>query len=254
MQTAIRWGLALLLLAPAAWAQDGSADVGRLKGVADAALKTAQDAKTARDAATEAWEAKSDDAALTKTRDDAEAAFQTALDNLENAYKALKEAGGDTKEHGIFLNENGRTQADITAALGLAEKWIGKAKDWLVENGPGVLMAIVKFLVILLVFKWLAGFAGKIVTRALSASKLKVSDLLKNFFVNVTTKVIFFAGLMIALESVGVPMGPLLAGVGVLGFVVGFALQDTLGNFASGGMILIYRPYDVDDFVEVAGA
>lgn len=39
----------------------------------------------------------------------------------------------------------------------------------------------------------------------------------------------------------------------MVGFIVGFALQDTLSNFASGMMILIYRPFDVDDFVEAAG-
>lgn len=46
----------------------------------------------------------------------------------------------------------------------------------------------------------------------------------------------------------------MLAGLGVAGFIVGFALQDTLGNFAAGAMILIYRPFDVDDIVEVPGA
>jgi small conductance mechanosensitive channel len=46
----------------------------------------------------------------------------------------------------------------------------------------------------------------------------------------------------------------MLAGLGIAGFIVGFALQDTLGNFASGAMILIYRPFDVDDYVEITGA
>jgi small conductance mechanosensitive channel len=51
----------------------------------------------------------------------------------------------------------------------------------------------------------------------------------------------------------GIRLGPLLAGLGIAGFIVGFALQDTLSNFASGIMILIYRPYDVGDLIDVAG-
>jgi len=60
-------------------------------------------------------------------------------------------------------------------------------------------------------------------------------------------------GVIIALDYVGIPMGPLLAGIGVLGFVIGFALQDTLGNFASGVMILLYRPYDIGDVIDAGG-
>jgi small conductance mechanosensitive channel len=45
-----------------------------------------------------------------------------------------------------------------------------------------------------------------------------------------------------------------LAGLGIAGFIAGFALQETLANFASGVMILIYRPFDIGDGVEAGGA
>jgi len=58
---------------------------------------------------------------------------------------------------------------------------------------------------------------------------------------------------LVALSQLGVSLGPLLAGLGIAGFIIGFALQDTLSNFASGMLILIYRPFDVGDFVEAGG-
>ena len=61
-------------------------------------------------------------------------------------------------------------------------------------------------------------------------------------------------GILIGLSQLGVSLGPLLAGLGIAGFIVGFALQDSLSNFASGLMILIYRPFDVGDTVDVNGA
>ena len=57
----------------------------------------------------------------------------------------------------------------------------------------------------------------------------------------------------LVLSIVGFDLGPMLAGLGIVGFVVGFALQETLANFASGLMIMIYRPFDVGDVVDVAG-
>ena len=232
-----RWGLVLLLLAPFATAQT-TANEAKVK----AAQTTAENAIKALAENTD--EAKKAD--LEKKKEEALDAMQTAVD-------AYADAGGDAKAYRIWLTENGRPQADIGAALGLAEKWITKGKDWVIEEGPGVALKAVVFLLILFVFRILSRTAGRIVGKAMKASKLKVSDLMSTFFVNVTTKVISIVGLIIALAYIGIPMGPLLAGIGVLGFVVGFALQDTLGNFASGIMILLYRPYDIGDVIDAGG-
>jgi len=98
----------------------------------------------------------------------------------------------------------------------------------------------------------LAGCVGKITNRAVTRSK-KFSDLLKQFFVSIANKTVLIIGLIMALSMLGIDIAPLLAGLGVAGFVIGFALQGTLSNFASGLMILIYRPYDVGNIIEAAG-
>jgi small conductance mechanosensitive channel len=60
-------------------------------------------------------------------------------------------------------------------------------------------------------------------------------------------------GFLLALSQIGVDVTALLAGLGIAGFIIGFALQETLGNFAAGAMILIYQPFDVGDVIEAAG-
>jgi small conductance mechanosensitive channel len=60
-------------------------------------------------------------------------------------------------------------------------------------------------------------------------------------------------GLIVGLWFIGVNPGTLLAGVGVIGVIVGLALQDSMSNLAAGMFILIYRPYDVEDIVSAGG-
>ena len=126
-------------------------------------------------------------------------------------------------------------------------------KEWALEDGPNLLGKLLLFLLILWVSKLLGRWVGRLTRSGLERSKLNASELFKNFVENTITKVIFFVGLIVALQTIGVNVAPLLAGVGVMGFVVGFALQDTLGNFAAGVMLLLYRPYDIDDVVTVTG-
>ena len=60
-------------------------------------------------------------------------------------------------------------------------------------------------------------------------------------------------GFMVALSMLELNIAPLVAALGTAGFIVGFALQGTLSNFASGLMILIYHPYDLGNVVNVDG-
>lgn len=137
---------------------------------------------------------------------------------------------------------------------GLVSSWIKKSVDWLFTNGGKILFKIVIFLSILLGFKVLSKVARRVVKKGISASNLDVSNLLERTAVSVTGTLVMMFGFLVALSQFGFEVAPLLAGLGVMGFIVGFALQDTLGNFAAGVMILLYRPYDVGDLIETAGA
>jgi len=79
------------------------------------------------------------------------------------------------------------------------------------------------------------------------------SDLLKEFLISFVRRVVVLTGLLVAVSMLEISVGPVLAVVGAAGFVVAFALQGTLSNFASGIMILAYRPFDVGDAINAGG-
>ena len=136
----------------------------------------------------------------------------------------------------------------------LLEDWLDALKSFGANQGPDLLFNLLIFLAILFLFRLLARLARRLVQAGLDRSKADLSQLLKNTAVSLTGGLVMILGILVALSQIGVSVGPMLAGLGIAGFIVGFALQDTLGNFASGAMILIYRPFDVDDFVEITGA
>ena len=130
-----------------------------------------------------------------------------------------------------------------------------RVRGWLLSDEGGIRWGIniIKFIVTLFVFKVLARMGSSVIAKALSKASARMSDILRTFVVNTTRRVIFLLRFIIALSIVEVDVAPLLAGVGVVGFVLGFALQDTLANFAAGFMILLNRPYDVGNVITAAG-
>jgi small conductance mechanosensitive channel len=176
------------------------------------------------------------------------------IDRFKVVMEALRDKGGDVAEYEQYI--------DAVSGLGLGAE-VGKMdasatwitiKTWLKDKDGGIRYGknLLFFLVTLFAFWILAGILSRIVNRALSAMK-KTSDLLRTFLVNSIRRVTIIVGLVVALSMLEIDIGPLVAAIGVMGFVIGFALQDTLGNFASGVMLLMYRPYDVGDVIDAAG-
>jgi small conductance mechanosensitive channel len=126
--------------------------------------------------------------------------------------------------------------------------------EWLDGNGASLIFSLMMFVVIVLITFKLAGIAQRLVSAGLHREQVKLSQLLQRMIISTTRGVVVAIGLLVALSQLGISLGPLLAGLGIAGFVIGFALQDTLSNFASGLMILFYRPFDVGDVIEAGGA
>ena len=142
---------------------------------------------------------------------------------------------------------------DIKVLWSLLSDGLKDFRDYLAQNTPAALFKLFIFLVIIFIFKIFKNITRRIVTRAVSSPTLRMSQLMKDFFISISGNTVLCIGILIALSQIGLNLAPVLTGFGVAGVIIGFALQDTLSNFASGMMLLIYRPFDVDDFVEAGG-
>ena len=155
-----------------------------------------------------------------------------------------------------ILNVTGTVSADVVEVGVITDLLVGWGETvWkaLIDDGPDLLFKALLILIILYISNKLSKIFKKIVENGLERSQLQLSELLRRMVVSLVRNIILIVGFLIALSQVGISLGPLLAGLGIIGFVVGFALQDSLSNFASGLMILMYRPYDVGDLIESGG-
>jgi small conductance mechanosensitive channel len=91
-----------------------------------------------------------------------------------------------------------------------------------------------------------------ILRRVMSRGRM-ASQLLRDFVLTSSGRIIVAIGFLLGLSALEVNLAPLLAIIGAAGFVVAFALQGTLSNFASGLLIMAFKPFDVGDEVEVGG-
>lgn len=107
-------------------------------------------------------------------------------------------------------------------------------------------------IVIFVIGKWVArkvtDFAHKVMMK-----NDKVDDTLANFLDDIIYYVLMIIVILTALKQLGVDTTSFFAILGAAGLAIGLALKDSLGNFASGVMIILFRPFKVGDVINAAG-
>lgn len=195
---------------------------------------------------------------LLESLNDLRAERTQLIDNLNVVLDELvsktDEADADTlakiTDYRLYVRSVQGIELDITDTT---STWIA-IKGWLVSDEGGLRWAgnVFRFVGILLIAWMVSGLFSRAVRRALGITD-KVSQLLEDFLVGAVRWVVMAIGVIMALAAMEISVGPLLAVVGAAGFVIAFALQDSLSNFASGIMILFFRPFDVGDVVDAGG-
>ena len=113
-------------------------------------------------------------------------------------------------------------------------------------------MDVLGAILMLIIGVWFSGRTAYAVKKGMQKAK-RVDATLVSFFSSMAKYVVLAITIIAVLIQFGVETTSLVAVVGAAGLAIGLALQGTLSNIAAGGMLLIFRPFKVDDFIEVAG-
>jgi small conductance mechanosensitive channel len=187
----------------------------------------------------------------------AQSRVQLTAKAMQDAVSLMKALGLETRHYRRqMLTATGEITTDVldVGIVGdLVSQWGKASVDLLTSEGPRLVFRLLLVMFILFAFFQFAKLVRKGVDRALGSARVHISHLLRRMIVLSVRNLVVLFGILIAISQLGVSLGPLLAGLGIAGFIIGFALQDSLANFASGMMILMYRPFDVGDTVEAGG-
>ncbi|MBT8061900.1 MAG: mechanosensitive ion channel [Gammaproteobacteria bacterium] len=120
-------------------------------------------------------------------------------------------------------------------------------QQFVIDWGLKLIVAIAIFVI----GRWIARAITNTLKKFLNGRDF--DETLVSFLGNLVYAVLLTAVIIAALDSLGVPVTSLVAVLGAAGLAIGLALKDSLGNFASGVMLVMFRPFSKGDFVEAGG-
>ncbi|MDR2982622.1 MAG: mechanosensitive ion channel family protein, partial [Puniceicoccales bacterium] len=135
------------------------------------------------------------------------------------------------------------TEVTKTTITGSHLDW-NSVLEWLQVYGIRVFWALVIFFA----GRWLASIIAGLAGVALA--RTKITPTLNAFLVRVIHILLVIVVVVAALDMLGVPTTSLVAIIGAASLAIGLALQNSLSNFAAGIMIVLLRPFQINDYIE----
>jgi len=127
------------------------------------------------------------------------------------------------------------------------EQYLDKIMEMISLYGVKVLTALVIFIV----GRWIAKGIRKMVRKMMERSK--IDPILIGFTCNMAYIALLAFIIIAALGQLGIQTTSFIAIIGAAGLAIGLALQGSLSNFAAGFLMIIFRPFNIGDYIEGAG-
>jgi len=122
---------------------------------------------------------------------------------------------------------------------------------WLQVQGVEYGLRILGAIAILLIGLWVAKLLANLLRKVLEARKL--DPMIVTFIYNIAKGALIAFVIVAAVQKLGIQTASFIAVVGAIGLAMSLALQGTLGNFASGVIMLVLRPFNKGDYIEGGG-
>jgi small conductance mechanosensitive channel len=113
------------------------------------------------------------------------------------------------------------------------------------QEAPDVIRNVVLALAVFVAGRWLAALAERLLGQALR--RAKVDETLTRFLQRLAYTVLICATALAAVEKLGINTASFAAVLAAAGLAISMATKDSLANFASGIMIILFRPFNVGD-------
>lgn len=125
------------------------------------------------------------------------------------------------------------------------------ASNWVAENGLSFAASLATAIIIYLVGAWLAGVIRKAVVNSLN--RRGTDQTIATYLANILHTLVLILVIITALGQLGIPTAQFAALIAAAGLAIGLALQGNLSNFASGFLLVFFRPFQRGDYLSAAG-
>jgi len=125
----------------------------------------------------------------------------------------------------------------------LAQTLLEQATLWL----PKVIGVVAIFFIFYILAKTLKKLINKV------AEQFQFDENITLLLSRTSSLTLIIFGCITALGTLGINVSALVAGLGLTGFALGFALKDTISNLLSGVLILLYRPFETGNRIKISG-
>jgi small-conductance mechanosensitive channel len=133
---------------------------------------------------------------------------------------------------------------------------IDKIMKWLVTSGLQIVLIVVGALIAIRIGSYVVMRIEKAFEdddHSMMSEREKQAATLGRVIRSVVRLIVWTVAMLMILKEIGIEIGPILAGVGVVGLAVGFGAQSLVKDFLSGVFVLIENQYHVGDVAQVAG-